>query len=63
MAKIAVGQSYTGDELIKLASVDPESFQAERAHIVVENEDQVIVALDVGNDNWEVTHIFTKSNK
>ena len=60
MAEIAVGQSYTGDELIKLVGVDPDSFHEERAHIVVENKDQVIVAVDVGNDNWEVTHVFSK---
>jgi len=60
MVEVAVGQSYTGDELIKLVGVDPDSFQEERAHIVVENKEQVVVAVDVGNDNWEVTHVFTK---
>ncbi len=60
MAEIAAGQSYTGDELIKLVGVDPDSFQEEREHIVVENKEQVVVAVDVGNDNWEVTHVFTK---
>ncbi len=60
MGEIAVGQSYTGDELIKLVGVDPDSFREERAHIVVENKDQVIVAVDVGNDNWEVTYVFSK---
>jgi len=60
MAEIAVGQSYTGDELIKLVGVDSDSFHEERVHIVVENKDQVIVAVDVGNDNWEVTHVFSK---
>ena len=60
MAEIAVGQSYTGDELIKLVGVDPDSFHEDRAHIVVENKDQVIVAVDVGNDNWEVTYVFPK---
>ena len=60
MGEIAVGQSYTGDELIKLVGVDPDSFREEREHIVVENKDQVIVAVDVGNDNWEVTYVFSK---
>ena len=60
MAEVAVGQSYTGDELIKLVGVDPDSFHEEREHIVVENKEQVIVAVDVGNDNWEVTHVFSK---
>lgn len=60
MAEVAVGQSYTGDELLKLIGVDPDSFHEEREHIVVENKDQMVVAVDVGNDNWEVTHIFSK---
>jgi len=60
MAEIAVGQSYTGDELLKLVGVDPDSFLQERDHIVVENKEQVVVAVDVGNDNWEVTHVFSK---
>ena len=60
MAEIAVGQSYTGDELLKLVGVDPDSFLQERDHIVVENKEQVVVAVDVGNDNWEVTHVFLK---
>ena len=60
MAEVAVGQSYTGDELIKLVGVDPDSFHEEREHIVVENKEQVVVAVDVGNDNWEVTHVFSK---
>jgi len=58
--EIAVGQSYTGDELLKLLGVDEDSFREEREHIVVENKDQVIVAVDVGNDNWEVTYVFSK---
>ncbi len=60
MAEIAVGQSYTGDELLKLVGVDPDSFHQEREHIVVENKEQVVVAVDVGNDNWEVTHVISK---
>jgi len=60
MGEVAVGQSYTGDELLKLVGVDPDSFQEEREHIVVENKGQVVVAVDVGNDNWEVTHVFSK---
>jgi len=60
MAEVAVGQSYTGDELLKLVGVDPDSFHEEREHIVVENKEQVVVAVDVGNDNWEVTHVFSK---
>jgi len=60
MAEVAVGQSYTGDELIKLVGVDPDSFHEEREHIVVENKEQVVVAVDVGNDNWEITHVFSK---
>ena len=60
MAEVAVGQSYTGDELIRLVGVDPDSFHEEREHIVVENKEQVVVAVDVGNDNWEVTHVFSK---
>jgi len=60
MAEVAVGQSYTGDELLKLVGVGPDSFQEEREHIVVENKEQVVVAVDVGNDNWEVTHVFSK---
>jgi len=58
--EIAVGQSYTGDELLKLLGVDEDSFREERERIVVENKDQVVVAVDVGNDNWEVTHIISK---
>ena len=58
--EIAVGQSYTGDELLKLLGVDEDSFRGERFHIVVENKQMVVVAVDVGNDNWEVTHIFSK---
>jgi len=57
---IAVGQSYTGDELLKLLGVDEDSFRGEREHIVVENKQMVVVAVDVGNDNWEVTHVFSK---
>ena len=60
MAEVAVGQSYTGDELLKLVGVDPDSFHEEREHIVVENKEQVVVAVDVGNDNWEVTYVFSK---
>ena len=60
MAEVAVGQSYTGDELIKLVGVDPDSFREEGENIVVENKDMVVVAVDVGNDNWEVTHVFSK---
>ena len=58
--EIAVGQSYTGDELLKLLGVDDDSFREERFHIVVENKQMVVVAVDVGNDNWEVTHVFSK---
>ena len=58
--EIAVGQSYTGDELLKLLDVDEDSFREEREHIVVENKNMVVVAVDVGNDNWEVTHVFPK---
>jgi len=58
--EIAVGQSYTGDELLKLLGVDEDTFRGERFHIVVENKDKVVVAVDVGNDNWEVTHVFSK---
>jgi len=58
--EIAVGQSYTGDELLKLLGVDEDSFREERGHIVVENKQMVVVAVDVGNDNWEVTHVFSK---
>jgi len=60
MGEIAVGQSYTGDELLKTLGVDPDSFQEEREHIVVENKEKVVVAVDVGNDNWEVTKVFPK---
>ena len=58
--EIAVGQSYTGDELLKLLGVDEDSFRGERFHIVVENKQMVVVAVDVGNDNWEVTHVFSQ---
>ncbi len=58
--EIAVGQSYTGDELLKLLGVDEDSFRGEIFHIVVENKQMVVVAVDVGNDNWEVTHVFSK---
>ena len=58
--EIAVGQSYIGDELLKLVGVDEDSFRGERFHIVVENKQMVVVAVDVGNDNWEVTHVFSK---
>lgn len=58
--EIAVGQSYTGDELLKLLGVDEDTFRGERFHIVVENKQMVVVAVDVGNDNWEVTHVFSK---
>jgi len=58
--EIAGGQSYTGDELLKLLGVDKDSFRGERFHIVVENKQMVVVAVDVGNDNWEVTHVFSK---
>jgi len=58
--EIAVGQSYTRDELLKLLGVDEDSFRGERSHIVVENKQMVVVAVDVGNDNWEVTHVFSK---
>ncbi len=60
MREIAVGQSYTGDELLKLLGVDEDTFRGERFHIVVENKQMVVVAVDVGNDNWEVTHVFSK---
>ena len=58
--EIVVGQSYTGDELLKLLGVDEDTFREERFHIVVENKDMVVVAVDVGNDNWEVMHVFSK---
>ena len=58
--EIAGGQSYTGDELLKLLGVGKDSFRGERFHIVVENKQMVVVAVDVGNDNWEVTHVFSK---
>ena len=58
--EIAVGETYGGDELLKLLGVDEDSFHQEREHIVVENKDMVVVAVDVGNDNWEVTHVFSK---
>ena len=58
--EIAVGQSYTGDELLKLLGVDEDTFRGERFHIVAENKQMVVVAVDVGNDNWEVTHVFSK---
>jgi len=60
MREIAVGQSYTGDELLKLLGVDEDTFRGERFHIVAENKQMVVVAVDVGNDNWEVTHVFSK---
>ena len=60
MAEIAVGKDYTGDELLKLVGVDEDSFREEREHIVVENKDMVVVAVDAGNDNWTVTHVFPK---
>ena len=31
-----------------------------RENIVVERKDQVMGAVDVGNDNWEVTYVFSK---
>ena len=58
--EIAVGETYGGDELLKLLGVDEDSFRGERFHIVVENKQMVVVAVDVGNDNWEVTHVFSK---
>ncbi len=60
MGEIAVGKTYTGDELLKLVGVDEDSFREEREHIVVENKDKVVVAVDAGNDNWTVTHVFLK---
>jgi hypothetical protein len=60
MAEVVVGNDYTGDELLKLVGVDEDSFREEREHIVVENKDMVVVAVDAGNDNWTVTHVFTK---
>lgn len=61
MGEIAVGETYGGDELLKLVGVDEDSFREEREHIVVENEDMVVVAVDAGNDNWTVTHVFSKN--
>ncbi len=58
--EIAAGETYGGDELLKLLGVDEDSFRGERFHIVVENKQMVVVAVDVGNDNWEVTHVFSK---
>ena len=58
--EIAAGETYGEDELLKLLGVDEDSFREEREHIVVENKDKVVVAVDVGNDNWEVTHVFSK---
>ena len=60
MGEIAVGKTYSGDELLKLVGVDEDSFREEREHIVVENKDKVVVAVDAGNDNWMVTHVFPK---
>ena len=60
MGEIAVGKTYSGDELLKLVGVDEDSFREEREHIVVENEDTVVVGVDAGNDNWTVTHVFPK---
>ena len=58
--EIAAGETYGGDELLKLLGVDEDTFRGERFHIVVENKQMVVVAVDVGNDNWEVTHVFSK---
>jgi len=60
MGEIVVGQDYTGDELLKLVGVSEDSFREEREHIVVENKEMVVVAVDAGNDNWTVTHVFPK---
>ena len=60
MGEIAVGKTFSGDELLKLVGVDEDSFREEREHIVVENKDKVVVAVDAGNDNWTVTHVFPK---
>ena len=60
MGEIAVGKTYSGDELLKLVGVDEDSFREEREHIVVENKDMVVVAVDAGNDNWTVTHVFLR---
>ena len=48
-----VGKSYTGDELCELCGADPE----EDRNIAVVGKKATVIAVDVGNDNYEITHI------
>lgn len=52
-----VGETYTGDELCKLCGADPES---ENLHVAVVGKKAAVIAIDVGNDNYEITHIVER---
>lgn len=52
MAKLKVGETYTGDELQKLCGAEEDS----RYFAVVGKKSSVIVS-DAGNDNYKVVHI------
>lgn len=49
-----VGETYTGDELFELCGAEP----AEDRYIAVVGEKATVIAVDVGNDNYEITHII-----
>lgn len=49
-----VGETYTGDELCQLCGVDPDT---QNRDIAVVGEKAAVIAVDVGNDNYEITHI------
>ena len=48
-----VGETYTGDELCKLCGAE----SAEDRHVAVVGKKAAVIAVDVGNDNYEITHI------
>lgn len=52
MAKLKVGETYTGDELQKICEAEEDS----RYYAVVGKKCSAIV-LDAGNDNYTVKHI------
>ena len=48
-----VGETYTGGELCELCGADP----GEDRNIAVVGKKATVIAVDVGNDNYEITHI------
>ena len=46
-----VGETYSGDELQELCGAEDDR------HIAVVGKKATVIVVDVGNDNYEITHI------